>query len=86
MPENPEHPIIMIGPGTGIAPFRGFWQERKLLQDQGKAFGKMTFFFGCRTRQMILYGDEIAEMQRNGVLANVFNAYSREPNIPKVFP
>ena len=46
MPENPNHTIIMVGPGTGMAPFRGFWHERQFLQDQTKAkdLGKITLY------------------------------------------
>ena len=77
----------MVGPGTGIAPFRGFWQERRFLQDQAKAkdLGKTTLYFGCRTRQMVLYKRELEKMQKCGVVRNIFNAYSREIDVPKVY-
>jgi sulfite reductase alpha subunit-like flavoprotein len=74
----------MIGPGTGMAPFRGFWQERKLLREQGALSGKMSLFVGCRDPKMVLYNSELKEMQSAKILTNVFKAYSRVPNMQKV--
>ena len=85
LPQKPE-PVIMIGPGTGIAPFRSFWQQ-KICENigNGKKGNDMTMFFGCRhPHHDNIYAKELQEAKDIGVLTNVFTAYSRHPNQPKV--
>ncbi|XP_019502510.1 PREDICTED: nitric oxide synthase, inducible isoform X2 [Hipposideros armiger] len=87
LPEDPSHPCILVGPGTGIAPFRSFWQQR--LHDaehKGLRAGRMTLLFGCqRPDEDHLYREEMLEMVQKGVLHEVHTAYSRLPGQPKVY-
>jgi sulfite reductase (NADPH) flavoprotein alpha-component len=74
-PKNPDTPLIMIGPGTGIAPFRAFLQER---QAQGGG-GKNWLFFGeQRARTDFYYRDELRDWQRSGLLQRLDTAFSRD--------
>jgi cytochrome P450/NADPH-cytochrome P450 reductase len=76
-PENPHLPMIMIGAGTGLAPFRGFLQERQAQRAQGVPVGPSLLFFGCRNPDAdLIYGDELRAYQEQG-LARVEIAYSR---------
>ena len=50
LPSDPSRPIIMIGPGTGVAPFRAFVEERATQARAGQTVGKTMLFFGCRRR------------------------------------
>ncbi|XP_006170481.1 nitric oxide synthase, inducible isoform X2 [Tupaia chinensis] len=87
LPEDASHPCLLIGPGTGIAPFRSFWQQR--LHDsehKGLQGGRMTLVFGCRhPDEDHLYRDEMLKMAWKGVLHEVHTAYSRLPGKPKVY-
>lgn len=75
LPANGDVPIIMIGPGTGIAPFRAFLQERQALG----ASGRNWLLFGDRTRASdYLYQDEIEAWHHDGLLARLDLAFSRD--------
>ncbi|MDA1020913.1 MAG: protein CysJ [Cyanobacteria bacterium] len=78
LPENPETPIIMVGPGTGIAPFRAFIEERNFLRDQGKTVGQDWLFFGDQRQEFdYLYADELKSYQDKYNL-KVSTAFSRD--------
>jgi cytochrome P450/NADPH-cytochrome P450 reductase len=81
-PPEPHIPMIMVGSGTGVAPFRGFLQERAAQRAQGAQVARSLLFFGCRTsRSDLLYADELRELERQG-LVRVEHAFSREPGQP----
>lgn len=74
-PEDGSTPIIMIGPGTGIAPFRAYLQERKASGARGKNW---LFFGEQRAASDFLYGEEFRQMQTEGVLTRFDTAFSRD--------
>lgn len=85
MPKDITAPIILVGPGTGVAPFRGFWHHRReLLKEDQANPGAMWLIFGCRNQGLNLYEEEKAEALKNGVLTKSMVALSREDGVEKV--
>lgn len=81
LPSDPAASIIMIGPGTGIAPFRGFLHERRALGQKGKNW----LFFGERSAATdYLYREEFESMHADGHLSRLDTAFSRD-NEHKVY-
>jgi sulfite reductase (NADPH) flavoprotein alpha-component len=75
LPTDPNVPIIMIGPGTGVAPFRAFLQERMTM----KAPGRNWLFFGHqRSNYDFFYEDEFKTMKESGALTRLTLAWSRD--------
>jgi NADPH-ferrihemoprotein reductase len=59
LPADPRTPVIMVGPGSGVAPFRGFIRHYAALSRKGVPVGKMVLFFGCRSRhEDFMYEEE----------------------------
>ncbi|CAL9737075.1 NADPH--cytochrome P450 reductase [Monosporozyma servazzii] len=88
LPTNPQTPVIMVGPGTGVAPFRGFIRERVKFQELNPnvKLGKLLLFYGSRDANDFLYREEWEEYKTklNGSFEMVV-AHSRLPNKPKVY-
>lgn len=95
--------LVLVGAGTGIAPLRAFWQQRKVQKDRGARgptrsapgvslirptalppapgyeLGPTYLIFGCRrAEEDFVYRREVEQMQREGVLTDVFTAFSRD--------
>jgi sulfite reductase (NADPH) flavoprotein alpha-component len=77
LPENPEAPVIMVGPGTGVAPFRSFMQEREETGAEGKAW---MFFGDQHFVTDFLYQTEWQKWLKEGVLTRMDVAFSRDQN------
>ncbi len=75
LPADPSTPIIMVGPGTGIAPFRAFLQERAAIAAPGRNW---LFFGHQRSACDFFYEDELTDMKAGGVLTRLSLAWSRD--------
>ncbi|MCF5879260.1 assimilatory sulfite reductase (NADPH) flavoprotein subunit [Aeromonas veronii] len=75
LPQNPDTPVIMVGPGTGIAPFRAFMQEREAQGAEGKNW---LFFGNPHFTQDFLYQVEWQRYVKSGLLSKISLAFSRD--------
>ena len=75
IPANDDAPLIMIGPGTGIAPFRAFLEEREAREAKGKNW---LFFGDQHEAKDYLYRDQIEDWSESGLLTNLSLAWSRD--------
>nr|XP_004670696.2 methionine synthase reductase isoform X2 [Jaculus jaculus] len=81
LPADPSAPVIMVGPGTGIAPFIGFLQHREKLQEEHPRghFGEMWLFYGCRHQHKdYLFREELRRFLKHGVLTHLKVSFSRD--------
>ena len=88
LPDTPSAPIVMIGPGTGVAPFRSFVQTRQAQRTAPSehVVGDACLFFGCRRAgDDYLYADEWQAHVERGELNQLHAAHSREPGQPKLY-
>ena len=74
LPSSTETPIIMVGPGTGVAPFRAFLHERKATSATGGAW----LFFGHQRRADFFYEEEMEQFLQDGTLSKLSLAWSRD--------
>lgn len=78
LPAKTDTPVIMVGPGTGLAPFRGFIQERDFNKKDGKEIGQTILYFGCRKRsEDYIYEEELEDYVERGVM-KLRTAFSRD--------
>ncbi|XP_061880300.1 nitric oxide synthase, brain [Entelurus aequoreus] len=87
LPKDHQAPCILVGPGTGIAPFRSFWQQRLFdFEHKGIESWPMTLVFGCRQSEMDhIYKEETIQAKNKEVFKELYTAYSREPGKPKKY-
>ena len=79
LPKSLNDPIILIGPGTGIAPMRALLQERQFRSKQSKGTNKNILYFGCKKKTVdFIYHDELEAFKSNGTLTQFHIAFSRE--------
>lgn len=78
LPKSPQVPIIMVGPGTGVAPFRGFFQERTYQAQSGNEVGTTVLFYGCRRREEdCMYSEEWDSILKQLPGSEMYTAFSR---------
>ncbi|CAB4055578.1 POR [Lepeophtheirus salmonis] len=79
LPNRHTVPVIMIGPGTGLAPFRGFIQERSWHKSKGKPIGETHLYFGCRNKEKdYIYREELEEHLSNENAAEIWRLIGEE--------
>ncbi|XP_043910586.1 nitric oxide synthase, inducible [Protopterus annectens] len=87
LPKDSAKPCILIGPGTGIAPFRSFWEQRLFeMEHKGVNASGFLLLFGCRQSNVDhIYKEETQLMKKKGIMKEIYTAYSREPNMQKTY-
>jgi len=81
LPSNVSTPVVMVGPGTGVAPFIGFIKHREHQRDSCGKIGPLTLYFGCRHKEKdYIYEEELRTSRENGTLSQLYVTFSREPD------
>ncbi|XP_065576491.1 methionine synthase reductase-like [Artemia franciscana] len=83
LPQQLDTPIIMVGPGSGVAPFLGFLHQREELikANPSQIVGPSWLFFGCRHENKdYLFRSELERLHGSGVLTRFYQAFSKEPS------
>uniref|UniRef100_A0A9J7YEA8 Methionine synthase reductase n=2 Tax=Cyprinus carpio TaxID=7962 RepID=A0A9J7YEA8_CYPCA len=82
LPADPSVPVVMVGPGTGVAPFIGFLQQREKEREANReaTFGEMWLFFGCRhkDKDFLFRYKELERFAHNGTLSHLIVCFSRD--------
>jgi len=79
LPKSIDTPIIMVGPGTGLAPMRALLQERGYLKEIHGKIGLNVLFFGCKNQSVdYIYRDELENFEKSEVLNHFYKAFSRD--------
>ena len=73
-------PVVMVGPGTGVAPIRAFLQERQHLKHvKNVEIGRTCLFFGCRrSDEDFIYESEMLQYTQDGTLTDFYSVFSRK--------
>lgn len=86
MPNKKDTPIVMIGAGTGIAPFRSFWQENEYEKKINGISREMIQYFGCRNPNIDeLYKQEMEYYKSKSIISEYCVAYSRLNKGQKIY-
>jgi NADPH-ferrihemoprotein reductase len=87
LPKDTTKPILMIGPGTGIAPMRALLQRRRYQQlVEKKDVGCNILYFGCKRKELdYIYEDELIRYKDEGILTELYLAFSRQDPSKKVY-
>ena len=87
LPADATAPVIMVGPGTGVAPMHGFLEDRaSVVASKGTAaVGPAALYFGCRNDDDYIFKDELEAWRESGVLTSLRVAFSRKADAAKVY-
>lgn len=89
LPSDLSIPVIMIGPGTGVAPFVGFLQHREQqVKNSTCTYGETWLFFGCRYQKKdFIYREELTRLHSHNMLTHLITCFSRdEPELSEITP